>query len=471
MARIRRDGDQGRNSLGMIVTSVTRDLNEPRLLGLRSSALAGGVDFLHRFGHNAYSLSGSAGWSLIRGDTLAIQAAQRSSARYYQRPDQGYAVYRGDRTELMGWIASMRAAKEAGNFIYSASGSAISPGFEVNDAGFQVDADRLAVALGAARRWTRPGRVFRSGSIGSNLYLESNFGGARTNGNVALNLNGTLLNYWHLSSYSQTGPSSVQDRLTRGGPAGYNPAFWYTSGSVTTDARQPVQVNLGGDHWRSDLHSGADDFWSTVTFHPTSAVSLSTGPRYSRTQYQEQYAATFDDSTAVATFGKRYVMAEVLERSLDLTTRVDVTFTPNLSFQLFAQPFVAAAAYSRYKELLRPRRADFIVYGVTAGSTSTPVEPATNGAAQAYDLDPDGPGPRPSVRLTDPSFGRRSLRGNAVLRWEYRPGSTLFFVWTRDCSGSESVPRFEAFSSLGNLCGGTAASNVFAVKVNWWLSR
>src|SRR5207249_4539163 len=157
------------------------------------------------------------------GDTLAIQAAQRSSARYYQRPDQGYAVYRGDRTELAGWIASLRAAKEAGNFIYSASGSAISPGFEVNDAGFQVDADRLAVALGAARRWTRPGRVFRSGSIGANLYLESNFGGARTNGNVALNLNGTLLNYWHLSSYSQTGPSSVQDRLTRGGPRATTP--------------------------------------------------------------------------------------------------------------------------------------------------------------------------------------------------------------------------------------------------------
>ena len=471
VARIRRDGDQGRNSLGMIVSSVVRDLDQPRLLGLRSSALAGGVDFLHRFGHNTWSVTGSAGWSLIRGDTLAIQAAQRASARYYQRPDQGYAVYRSDRTELAGWIASLRLAKEAGNLIYSATGSAVSPGFEVNDAGFQTDADRLGVALGATRRWTRPGRVFRWATIGANAYVESNFGGLRTNNNVGLDLSGTLLNYWHLNSYSQVGPSSAQDRLTRGGPAGYNPAFWYTSGSVTTDGRKPVQITLGGDHWRSDLHSGADDIWSSVTVHPVSAVSLSTGPRYARTQYREQYAATFDDPTATATFGKRYVMAEALQRSLDLTTRMDVTFTPSLSFQLFAQPFVAAAAYTRYKELLRPRRADFIVYGETPGSTSTPVNPGTGGAAQAFDLDPDGPGPRPPVRVTDPSFGLRSLRGNAVLRWEYRPGSTLFFVWTRDCSGSETVPRFEGFSGLGDLCGGTPAANVLAVKMNWWLSR
>jgi hypothetical protein len=471
VARIRRDGSQGRNSLGMIVTSVTRDLNEPRLLGLRSSALAGGADFLHRFGHNKYSLSGSAGWSLIRGDTLAIQAAQRSSARYYQRPDQGYAVYRGDRAELAGWMATARAAKEAGNFIYSATASAISPGFEVNDAGFQTDADRIGMALGATRRWTRPGRVFRSASIGSNGYADFNFGGLRTNTNVGLNLAGTLLNYWQLTSFLQAGPPGVEDRKTRGGPAGYNPAFWYVSGSLSTDYRKPIQVNFGADYYRTDLGSGATDAWSGLTLRPTSALSFSTGPRYSRTRYELMYVATFDDPTAAATYGKRYVMSGLLQRSLDLTTRMDLTFTPNLSFQLFAQPFIAAAAYSRYKELLRPRRPDFIVYGVTPGSTSTPVTPTTTGAAQAFDLDPDGAGPRPSVRVTDPSFGLRSLRGNAVIRWEYRPGSTLFLVWTRSCSGSELVPRFETFSSLGDLCGGTPASNVFAVKLNYWVSR
>ncbi|MBI2614897.1 MAG: hypothetical protein HYW52_04325, partial [Gemmatimonadetes bacterium] len=90
--------------------------------------------------------------------------------------------------------------------------------------------------------------------------------------------------------------------------------------------------------------------------------------------------------------------------------------------------------------------------------------------APAYYLgDPDGAGPRAGVQLFNPDFGARSLRGNAVLRWEYRPGSTLFLVWTRSCSASSAVPEFGGVSDLGRLCEGPS-DNVFAVKANYWLS-
>jgi hypothetical protein len=63
--------------------------------------------------------------------------------------------------------------------------------------------------------------------------------------------------------------------------------------------------------------------------------------------------------------------------------------------------------------------------------------------------------------------GRRAA--DAVLRWEYRPGSTLFLVWTTTCSAYTADPAFDAVSDVRHLCQGKS-SNVFAVKMNYWMS-
>jgi hypothetical protein len=146
-----------------------------------------------------------------------------------------------------------------------------------------------------------------------------------------------------------------------------------------------------------------------------------------------------------------------------------VTLTPSLSLQLYAQPFVSAGDYQRIKELESPRTTQYIAYGETPGST---IEPAPGG----YYLDPDGAGPRPALLVPPPSYpvaawryNVRSLRGNAVLRWEYRPGSTVFLVWTTNCGASAAGAGFSATGDLGRLCQGPS-ENVFAVKLNYWLS-
>lgn len=137
---------------------------------------------------------------------------------------------------------------------------------------------------------------------------------------------------------------------------------------------------------------------------------------------------------------------------------------------------VATGDYDRFKELARPRSLDHVVYGETPGATLRCFDgrdaeiPCAGGQAAAYYLaDPDGAGPRQSVQVFNPDFGARSLRGNAVLRWEYRPGSTMFLVWTRSCSASSAAPDFGGWSDLERLCEGPS-DNVFAVKLNYWLS-
>ena len=194
-------------------------------------------------------------------------------------------------------------------------------------------------------------------------------------------------------------------------------------------------------------------------------MSFSASGHYYTERSSRQWLLTQDDAGATATFGRQYVFADIEQRNLDVTARLNVTLSPTLSLQLYAQPFVFIADYGRFKELAAPRTSNYTVYGETSGSTLTD----STATAGYHVADPDGAGPRATVRIADPDFSARSLRGNAVLRWEYRPGSTLFFVWTNSCEAYGADATFRIGNNLTHLCEGRS-NNVFAVKVNHWLS-
>ncbi|OGU03720.1 MAG: hypothetical protein A2W29_05070 [Gemmatimonadetes bacterium RBG_16_66_8] len=244
---------------------------------------------------------------------------------------------------------------------------------------------------------------------------------------------------------------------------------------LSSDSRKAISFWLSSFYSWNELDGWGYGLFSSINVRPTPTISASIGPEFSSSRSTLQYVRSQDDATATATFGRQYVFAEVLQKSLDLTTRLNVTFTPDLTLQLYAQPFAATGDYGGFRELARARSLDHVVYGETPGSTlrcfdQNDAEFVCGTQAPAYYLgDPDGAGPRASVRMSNPDFASRSLRGNAVLRWEYRPGSTLFLVWTRSCSAFGSSPQFGGLSDLGRLCEGPS-DNVFAVKLNYWLS-
>ena len=174
------------------------------------------------------------------------------------------------------------------------------------------------------------------------------------------------------------------------------------------------------------------------------------------------------DPTATSFYGNRYVFAFIKTRTLSLDTRVNWTFNPNLTLQLFAQPFISSGAYSSFREFARPRTYHKLVYGQDIGTiVRTPSTPTT--AAQ-YTVDPDGAGPASPFSFDDPDFTFRSLIGNAVVRWEYRPGSTVFFVWTQSRTGFDTNGNFD-FSGQKSAIFRDRPTNVFQVKVNYWIGR
>ena len=177
-----------------------------------------------------------------------------------------------------------------------------------------------------------------------------------------------------------------------------------------------------------------------------------------------QFVTRVPDALAADTYGTRYIFSTLDQRTLAMVTRVDWTFTPTLSLQVFAQPLTASGDFIDYKEFAKPRTFDFQIYGKDKGTIT---RDASNGR---YTVDPDGTGPAASFSFGDRDFNQRSLRGNAVLRWEYRPGSALFLVWQQSRFGFVGDGSFELgrdFDALWN----TQPENVFVIKGTWWIGR
>ncbi len=464
VGRLKRDFHRGNTHLGLLATAVNRDLGAPALSFLRTAAYAGGADLFHRWSNNTYTFAASLGASYIRGDAVAIRLAQRSSSRYYQRPDASSFSYDPTRTSLTGITGDLYLNKVAGNWNWGIAGSTISPGFEINDLGFQRRVDRISAAAAAGYRWTRPGKVFRQAQVFLKLGPSWNYDGDPIQRAIGAYVFGQFRNFWSFDLNLNYTATALDDRLTRGGPLAQKPAGWYVDGEVFTDDRKGVSGYVFSSYTTNEAGGWSLEVFPALSFRPSSAMSLSLGPEYSAGRDAAQYVQVVSDVTASATLGARYVFAQLLEHSLDVTLRVNATFSPVLSFQLFAQPFTFVGDYAGFKELQARKTFAFNTYGRDTGST-------ISRSGNDYTVDPDGSGPADSFTIEDPTFRTRSLRINAVVRWEYRPGSTIFVAWTQSRSGYFPFDAsFDLQRDLWHDLFRDRPANVLLVKVNYWLS-
>ena len=172
-----------------------------------------------------------------------------------------------------------------------------------------------------------------------------------------------------------------------------------------------------------------------------------------------QWVDSFDDPAALHTYGSRYVFGEMKQTEISANIRLNWTFTPRLSLQLYLQPLLSHGDYFQFKELARPKSFDFNEYSVNEIVHS-------NGE---YEIDPDGAGPAESFTFDNPDFDFKSLRGNAVLRWEYKPGSILYLVWTQN-RWDDHLDEPWAFRRSMRRLVDTRSDNIFMLKATYWWS-
>jgi hypothetical protein len=423
VARASQDLRGGQSGVGAMVTAVNRSLDPTASPFLRRSAYTSG--------------------SAVSGSTAAITRLQRDGVHRYQRPDDGL-VLDSTRTRLTGDAQRLTISKFGGGITrFQTVYQRFSPGFESNDLGFQVRADEQLFRNWFSFNLQKPTRLYRQAYLNFNEWNSWTTAGLRTNIGVNTNWHVQLpIQHWlHAGATANAIGASFDDRVARGGPAVRQSPSWSTFAGWEGDGRWAVNPNFFANMFGGD--EGNSRGWSLdpgVSLRLASRVSSSLNLSYRRNRDDAQWVANVGDAGADST---RYTFAHLDQTTMSVTTRLNVTATPTLSLQLWAQPFVSTGRYSNLRALASPRAtryADRFVPYVDTGDN------------------------------VDDGFDVAQLRANTVLRWEYRPGSALFVVWQHGReSFDETATRFNFRRDYGDLWR-LHPNNTFLVKFSYWLN-
>jgi hypothetical protein len=465
VGRVQKDYDEGCTILGGMATAVNRNIERSAVEFLPSAAYAGGVDFERWWSDRSYVLTVHVLGSHLRGSENALLRAQAAPARYFQRPDAGHVSVDSTRTSLSGYAGSAYVGKGGGRWRFQGGVAWRSPGFEINDLGYMRRADEINHSAWGSYNITDPFWIFHRLSLNANEWFYWDFGGDLLCRQANINSNGTFKNEW---SYHAGVTRSLEQRvnhLLRGGPSFDYPGSWDGELSINGDGRKPINPSLGAS-WSAEDESDsyASYAWVGLRCRPTNALSVSVSPEYDRYRSELQYVSR--ESFAGE---DRHILADIVQRTFTLTLRFDYCVTPSLTVQYYAQPFVASGEYTRFKRITDPHAERYTdrFHAFTPGADPGS-EIRYDAEAGAYEIDENRDG-ETDYAIQNPDFSYKSFHSNFVVRWEYKPGSTAYFVWSQGREGATASPAFDVADGMDGLFR-IHPDNVFLIKVNHWLS-
>jgi hypothetical protein len=440
VARVKKDFNAGNTYFGGFGSAVNRNLKDTYFRDyLRSSAWLGGVDFEHNFHNRNWVTSGTISYSSINGTSDAIEIAQRSPVRYYNRLDSGKLSVDPGKTNLNGFATEVSLHKRGGDspWLGSLTYSEVSPGYETNDLGFQNRADYRAVNSVLVYRNTEP-EILQYYEHYTYAVHAWNYDGDRISHGYGAGSFIRFKNLWYTYYELHYNAGSFNDRLSRGGPVMSQPKGVNLSLDVGSNPNKKLSYETDINMNTNTAGGFARNFEVNVTLQPITWLHLTFSPEFNQRRDVSQYITTVADPAATATYGHRYVFAEIDQTTLTAEFRLNWTFTPVMSLQTYIRPFISSGRFKNFKELSAPRTHDFEVYGKDTGTIirmdgAYQVTPAENASAGTF-------------QFSDPDFNFRSIHGNAVFRWEYMPGSTLFLVWQQ-----QRENFFEVWRDLGEM--------------------
>jgi len=441
VVRLQQDLAGGNSGVGLMVTNTARQTDTFTRDFLRGTAWTGGLDGRHRFAGNRWQISGQLAGSRVSGTAQAIALTQRSNVHLLQREDATHLQYDSTRTSLTGWLAQTSLDKQGGGITrFNTSAWYVAPGFEINDIGFRTRSDELGASSWLGLRPTKPFGAFRQAQLNFNMYSIANTSGLLIGSGGNVNGWGQLKNFWN--AYTGVGVNNVlptySDRDARGGPALFQPARVQTWMGINGDERKSItpEINLSGGR-RIDGLSSSWNAGGGVQVRMGSQFNGNISINYSRNIDDQQWYGNFRDGATTS-----YTFARLYQSTSSATMRLNYTVTPTLSVESYVQPFVSTGEYTNLRAIADGKSSDvtkrFRPYALRG--------------------EPDG-------------FRFGQLRTNNVVRWEYRPGSVLFFVWTQGRDSFDSNPASYNVTQGFNSVFARIPENVFLVKASYWLGR
>lgn len=465
VGRVQKDIKEGNTIIGGILTGVNRDMKEIPLIGedsrnlinrLPETAYSGGLDFTQYFKDKTYMFNVNAAFSRITGTELAMVRAQRSSARYFQKPGNSIGLD-STRTSLSGSggrIQFLKAGK--GRFQFLTALLWKTPGFEINDLGYQTEADQLLEVFWIGYRLYEPKSFYRQVNINFNQYSAWNFAGNHLmdGGNINGYIN--FKNYWQANGGIEVAFNQLSNSALRGGPLMKMPGTINDWFYITSDNRKKVIFSLSGSSYT--MFSGsAHSIGITpgMTIKPSNTLNITFSPSFRKSfdelQYVTQTSYGADD---------RYIFASIEQKTVNMSFRVNFNLKPDLTLQYWGQPFIASGRYYDLKHITDPMASG---YNDRFSVYSTGQSELVNDEYYSIDENIDG---IEDYTFDKPDFNVKEFLSNLVIRWEYNPGSSVYLVWSQTRSGYSSSGAMDYYDDMGDLFR-FRPHNIFLVKFSY----
>ncbi|HEY0653163.1 MAG TPA: DUF5916 domain-containing protein [Chryseosolibacter sp.] len=437
IARAQQDIDKGNTLVGGVFTATNRKIEDARLEWLHTDAYSGGFDFLHHWKKRMYYVSGKAMFSHVRGSTEAIANTQLSSERFFQRPDNYHSEFDPTRTSLTGTGGQILFGKKSGDLVSDLGISWQSPELELNDIGFMSQTDDITQWFWMQYRVFQPRKLTRVYRLNINEWRSYDYGWRNTNQGFNVNAHAQWKNYWNSGGGITYNTHNISNADLRGGPSMRYPGTMWFWGYSSSDYRKKLFGEFSWEIGRgNENYMQSDNYNLDLTYRPINAFQISVSSSYSKNVNSLQYVTTAD-----ANGDPRYVVAEINQTVARMSVRLTYMLTPNLSIQYWGQPFGTSGKYSNFKTIADSRAS---VYENRFRQLPSASMFFLDGQ---YHIDEDTNGMN-DFTFGSPDFNFGQFRSNMVVRWEYIPGSTVFFVWTQERNGAfyDNDPTHDKFS-------------------------
>ncbi|MEO6774180.1 MAG: DUF5916 domain-containing protein [Kofleriaceae bacterium] len=457
VGRVKRDFRAGQTSVGLSATAVDRALDGTAVADLQhDQAYTGGAQLDHRWADNAWEIKLNALGSWVHGSAAAIANTQQLNRHLWQRPDAKDVHFDPLRTSMSGFGLTFKAGQmgDTKHWRIGIGGDLRSPGLELNDVGFQQTSDIFVPFLFWNYHHDTPGDTVLNYAINEDVFVINNFDPVIENYGYESGANVQFTNYWSWSAGTNYVGGGLDPQALRGGPLlrfdnSVNPYM-----AISTDSRKRFQVSVAGNvgrDWHADLMAGGVDVVAMI--QAASNLDLTVGPSWSRRDDNLQYVDQATDEAGQL----HYLMGRIKFTSTSLTMRVNWTFSPHLSLQAYAQPYIASGEYSEFKDTTDTHAAHYaqrfhLLSGREVRETDDTVFASFHG----------------TYSFAKPDFDFQQLRSTIVLRWEYRPGSNVYAIWSHGQTNQLTDGRYDLGSNLADLLR-SASENIVMVKVNYWV--
>ena len=462
VTRVQKDIKAGNTVLGAIFTGVNREKGLSDFL--HRNAYSGGLDFLHFWKNRAYYIRGNIIFSHVNGTKEAIYNTQTSFEHLFQRPKAPEFEVDANRTSLTGTGGTFKIGKSGGKpgkngevFRFESGVTLRSPQLELNDIGFMLTSNEINHFTWAGIMWQKAFSIFRNARINYNHWLRWDYGGQFLYNAFNVNTHATFKNNWQSGFGVTWNPYDISNNALRGGSSLRRPAgiggFYY----VRSDFRKKFNANLNTNFfWGFDNTVQGNNLSLTLTYQPTNALNINITTSYSDNwRRQDQFVSNINYNNTVRT-----IVSKVKQKTLRFVGRFDYNITPELTLQYYGQPFITRPRYNNFGYVSDPlaKKYDDRFHVFSANEISF------NNSTGEYDVDEGGDGTL-DYSFDKPDFNFVQFRSNFVVRWEYKPGSELYLVWsqgnTPDAFGDLETPLSE---SLFNNAFADQARNIFLIK-------